>query len=113
MTGYPWPGNIRELRNVIERIVLLEEGDTIRTRHIEKIIHQLSPSKDHPELDGGGFPLDYDTTIKALIQQSLNLSRGNVQESARILNMPVHKLRYRIQKYDIPLPQDRGTGRLQ
>jgi DNA-binding NtrC family response regulator len=113
MTGYTWPGNIRELRNMMERIVLLEEGDTIQARHIEKIIHGSSPSKDHPKLDSGGFPLDYDTTIKALIQQSLNLSRGNVQESARILNMPVHKLRYRIQKYDIPLPQERGTDRLQ
>lgn len=113
MTGYPWPGNIRELRNVIERIVLLEEGDTIRARHIEKIIHRSSPSKDHPELDSGGFPLDYETAIKALIQHSLNLSRGNVQESARILNIPVHKLRYRIQKYDIPLPPERGTGSLQ
>lgn len=110
MTEYAWPGNIRELRNVIERVILLEEGDTILPQHIEKIINCGPPIKVIPELDGGIFPLDYETTIKELIQQSLNLSRGNVQESARILNMPVHKLRYRIQKYDIPLPQERNTG---
>jgi DNA-binding NtrC family response regulator len=111
MTEYTWPGNIRELRNVIERVILIEEGDTILPRHIENIINRTSPNKDTPELDVRGLSLvDYETTIKALIQQSLNLSRGNVQESARILNMPVHKLRYRIQKYDIPLPQERSTG---
>jgi two-component system, NtrC family, response regulator AtoC len=110
MTEYAWPGNIRELRNVIERVILLEEGDTILPRHIETIINWKPPDKANPEPGSRCFPLDYETTIKAMILQSLNLSGGNVQESARILNMPVHKLRYRIQKYDIPLPQERSTG---
>jgi DNA-binding NtrC family response regulator len=111
MIGYAWPGNIRELRNVIERIILLEEGDTIEPRHIETIIHRTFSVEDNPERNLRGGPIvNYETAIKELIQQSLDLSRGNVQESARILNMPVHKLRYRIQKYDISFPQERGTG---
>ena len=48
--SYPWPGNIRELRNTVERIVLLEKGDTILGKHLSFLAGREEP----PEETGSG-----------------------------------------------------------
>lgn len=102
---YSWPGNVRELRNIMERISLLEQGDTILPEHLP---FAISPSAEDTNQDTPGltFPdafsdLDYDRCIRRLIEEALLRSKGNVTQAARLLNMPTHKLRYRMKTMDI------------
>ena len=97
---YLWPGNVRELRNTLERIILLEGGTTLLPRHLTFLQphpEESAPSEKHLSDD----PLNYQETVKRLIQEALEKTGGNVLETARLLNMPAHKLRYRIKKYGL------------
>lgn len=105
MLNYPWPGNVRELRNLMERIILLQNDDTIVSRHLPEAMIKNSPPEGPadaplPETD----QMDYDSVVRNLILKALDKSRGNVLEAAHLLNMPVHRLRYRIKKLDIQRP---------
>ncbi len=97
---YDWPGNVRELRNIMERISLLESGGTILPDHLP-FGHSLAPapssSTNHTLPDN----LDYDKATRLLIEQALQRSGGNRTRAARLLNMPLHKLRYRMKKLQL------------
>jgi transcriptional regulator with PAS, ATPase and Fis domain len=95
-----WPGNVRELRNTIERIVLLEDGNILLPEHIPFYQSEKEPTEG-PGIDFSTGTLDYTETIKRLLEEALKQSQGNVLEAARFLNMPPHKMRYRIKKYGL------------
>ncbi|BBO69704.1 acetoacetate metabolism regulatory protein AtoC [Desulfosarcina alkanivorans] len=92
---YHWPGNVRELRNILERVSLLEDGDTLLPKHF---LHSFDLCKEKVSGLKADHTLDYGQTVRNLIKEALKRTRGNVVESAKLLNMPVHKLRYRIKK---------------
>jgi DNA-binding NtrC family response regulator len=102
ITGYSWPGNVRELRNTMERIVLLESGTEIIPEHLAFLptmpepVTACLPFEDF----SGGLP-KYEEAIKSLILEALRQTGGNVVEASRLLNMPIHKMRYRIKKYGL------------
>jgi DNA-binding NtrC family response regulator len=99
---YSWPGNVRELRNTVERIILLRSGTTLLPHHLSFL--KSEPDGTAPaEICPAEKPLDYEETIKRLIQEALGKTGGNVLETARLLNMPAHKLRYRIKKYGLKI----------
>jgi len=111
LLNYSWPGNIRELKNVIERIVLLESGPVVRPemlpfnasrreestlgRRIDSILSQALPE------DG----IDFDTVVaeleKELILKASDQSGWNQSKTARLLNMKRDKLRYRMKNFKI------------
>lgn len=100
---HSWPGNVRELKNCLERIVLLEEGEILKDDHLP-----LGESQPHPENACSVSPLvdnviPYEKAVKSLIRVAMAKSQGNVVESARLLQIPVHKLRYRIKKYGMSM----------
>jgi DNA-binding NtrC family response regulator len=100
LLDYSWPGNVRELRNALERIILLESGNTIHPRHLpfpHPDEETIVPSE--PDLAEG--TLGYEDVVKRLVQEALDKTGGNVLEASRLLNMPAHKMRYRIKKYDL------------
>lgn len=97
---YPWPGNVRELRNSIERIVLLESGNRLIPEHFYFLRSGLNSFSNSPENNSPGLT-DYESVTKALILKALKASGGNVVEAARLLNLPTHKIMYRIKKYGL------------
>jgi len=97
---YSWPGNVRELRNTLERIILLENGTTVLSQHLSFLTSQLE-ARAPLEINPSDSPLEYEETVKRLIQETLEKTSGNVLEASRLLNMPAHKLRYRIKKYGL------------
>ena len=101
LQAYQWPGNVRELRNAIERIILIETGNVLTTEHL----HILSTQIENRTADGQATDvdndLDYNEVTKGLIKEAMKITRGNVSEAARLMNMPSHKLRYRIKKYGL------------
>jgi DNA-binding NtrC family response regulator len=99
LLAHSWPGNVRELKNCLERIVLLEEGEILEDVHLS--LPESRPNLEKTRSDS--LPVDnvipYEKTVKSLIRVAMTKSQGNVVESARLLQIPVHKLRYRIKKY--------------
>jgi DNA-binding NtrC family response regulator len=107
---YKWPGNIRELRNVIERICIMRHGPTLLPEHLPQEIRGSSPSAVSPGLTGGNFAhLPADTGLddavmefeKAIISQALDKTRGNVLQTANMLKIPRGTLRYKMDKYGL------------
>jgi len=104
LNSYRWPGNIRELKNVIERIVVLENTEQILPRHLP---HELSERK-RPEAVGksGGFllpaeGLSLEDLETDLIRQALERTQNNKTAAAKLLNMTYDSLRYHIKKFDL------------
>ncbi len=99
LAAHGWPGNIRELKNVVERSAILALSDTIHTQDL------LLGGPASPALIQGfripdaGFSLpDFE---QALIAQALTRSGGNRSQAARLLGIPRHVLIYRLEKYGI------------
>jgi len=94
---YHWPGNIRELENVIERAVVLARGETIATRDLPA---NLIPAKEsHAAEAKRTLPELVADLEKTLIRQALLESKGNQSEAARTLGVTERNLRYKIKKY--------------
>ncbi|MGR9046384.1 MAG: sigma-54 interaction domain-containing protein [Gammaproteobacteria bacterium] len=104
LKSYQWPGNIRELRNLCERLSILLAGKTIEP---ENLPHEftacnnkapLTPTSDFT-LPAVGIQLD---SLEAdLIHQALTRTNGNRSKSARLLGISRDTLLYRIQKHGL------------
>ncbi len=104
LEGYPWPGNIRELENVIERIVAIEDRETVTASCLPQEI--VSPRKrklDTQELFAPGFSLTQhlDEITKKYIQEALAVTGGSLQKAAPLLGLSYRTIRYLIGKYDL------------
>ena len=82
LTAYHWPGNARELQNVIERAVLVCDGHVIHAHH-------LSPTLQTAEASGTVMSIALDDAVAAyekdLLQDALKSARGNRAKAARLL----------------------------
>ncbi len=97
---YGWPGNARELRNVIERALLLEDGDAIDLDHLPAEIRGLSAEPEKVfVLPAAGLSLDQ--LERELICQALERAGGNKSGAARLLGLSRDTLRYRLEKYHL------------
>ncbi len=109
LAAYPWPGNARELRNVIERMLLLEEGPELLPEHVplEVRIGGAAASPEHPAATRGqplALPpdgIDLEDLERSLIAQALAAARGNKTRAAHLLRLTRDTLRYRLEKYGI------------
>ncbi len=109
---YPWKGNVRELRNVIERVVLLEQG-TILTKESLGFLKggtpvPISHAKLEMSLAEGQHFLKISETgvsmgnvLKDLIIQTLKISGGNQIKASKLLGVSRAKLRYRVEQLGI------------
>jgi len=102
LLDYHWPGNVRELRNTIERIVLMENEDTLRIHHLYFLRTQNGKKMENTATETACRLMDYNEVTKNLITEAMEITTGNVTEAARLMNIPPHKLRYRIKKYRLP-----------
>lgn len=98
---YRWPGNIRELENVIERVVVLTRGDEITLRDLPDFLQRDRPGIDSLQLDlpPGGISLE--GVEKELLKRALDKFNGNQTHAARYLDISRKALRYRLEKYGI------------
>lgn len=101
--AYPWSGNIRELRNTVERIVLLEKGDTILGKHLSFLFEKEGQGEESIELKliipPRGIVLD--EVEKQYIVKALKIKKGNKLQAAKMLGISRSALLYRIQKHGI------------
>ena len=96
----PWPGNIRELRNAVERALILAPGKTITAADIDRLLPGAPAAAVY---EGGGhtfetFKLEAE---KQFLTQSLRQHDWNVSETARTLKMPRSNLYKKIERHGI------------
>lgn len=99
LCAYPFPGNVRELENVLERAYALSSGERIDAADLG-----LMPVDDEvPDMQAGELPLqDYlDRMERAAIEDALRKTRYNRTAAARLLGVTFRSLRYRLQRLGI------------
>jgi DNA-binding NtrC family response regulator len=96
---YPWPGNIRELENIIERAVILCWGETITPEVLPKEI--IGVNEDRHTFDLPEEGIDLEEVEKHLIEQAIEKSKGNQTLAAKLLGISRQTLIYRMNKFKI------------
>ncbi len=92
--GYDWPGNIRELRNVVERAMVVAMGNQLQVDDLSFPFPAPSPS-----MPSGGESLD--DVEKSQIEKILNQTKGNIAQAADILKISRLTLYNKIEKYHL------------
>src|SRR5213075_1370591 len=119
LTDYPWPGNIRELKNLMERTVLLEKAEVLEANHL-KLSTRPRSSEDTSlgqrvdeavqgviPTTGIAFEVLVEQLERALILRASSVTKWNQSRTAELLNLKRDKLRYRMKLYDIH-PEGQG-----
>ncbi|MEQ1545310.1 sigma-54 dependent transcriptional regulator [Methyloglobulus sp.] len=108
LEAYDWPGNIRELHNVIERCVLFADSEVFPAQWLQ--FPNDSEDMSVAENEGMYIPLDGSLSLqdmeKHIIQEALHRANYNVTAAARMLGATRETMRYRVQKYHLKYDQD-------
>lgn len=103
LLSHEWSGNVRELRNLIERAVILEEGDILTGSSLSLVPGTASLLEKDGDGPGEIVPLDEIEFI--MVHRALRAAKGNQSHAARLLQVTRDQLRYRVKRY-------RESGRL-
>jgi len=96
---YDYPGNVRELENIVQRAVILARNDLVTTGDLSIYLRDL-----HSETtidNSSSLPLQIEALEKQLILNSLKKTQGNQSSAARLLGITERNLRYKINKYNL------------
>lgn len=102
LRDYPWPGNLRELRNVIERAVSVAEGKVIRAEHLPPEVLRLSC--DIGERSGSSDGLLAEELArweKSLLNRTIGLNQGSMSKASKILGISRSTLYEKCRKYGL------------
>jgi two-component system NtrC family response regulator len=112
---YSWPGNARELANVVERLLLLAEGGALAERDLPPEVRGAAVER----APDGGFRLPasglrWEEHERSLLEQALDLAHGNRARAARLLDLPYKAFLYRLEKHGLAaggaLPESDGAS---
>jgi len=106
---YQWKGNIRELRNVMERVILLTDEEELKEAHFGFIFENESGNitdDDKFTLKIPAKGIKIDLVLKDLIQKTLKITGGNQVKAAKVLGLSRSKLRYRMEQLGIEVTKN-------
>lgn len=107
LENYHWKGNIRELRNITERVALLMEEDEVKEHHLSGLLNNSKEINDNEfvlNIPSRGIKIDI--VLKSLILKTLNITNGNQVKAAKILGLSRSKLRYRMEQLGIEVTKN-------
>lgn len=99
---YDWPGNVVELRNTLEGMVILSPGDLLTSEDIPDYIKK----RQREELLGVKVGMSMEEVEKILIQETLKFTRFNKTRAANILGISLRTLYRKIEQYDLALERN-------
>jgi two-component system response regulator PilR (NtrC family) len=113
LVDYDYPGNVRELENIIERAVTLEPAERITRaslpelvpRHSSRELPRISAPSDIPD-DGVDLEREVADFERELILRALDKSKGVRKTAAKLLNISFRSLRYRLAKLGVDVGTD-------
>ena len=107
LSGYPFPGNVRELENILERAITLCEGNVIQVvdLHLPRSREPEIPAQAAAATPAAAAPLSLepylDTIEKDTIMKALEQTRSNKTAAAKVLGITFRALRYRLKKLGV------------
>jgi two-component system, NtrC family, response regulator PilR len=108
LSQYSFPGNVRELENIIERSVTLETSnivlpESLTLSHFQKEPNKPTKERRHTDLTIDGIDLNgiMDEVEKGYILKAIEMSQGSKQKAAEILGITFDSMRHRIKKLNL------------
>ncbi len=98
---YNFPGNVRELENIIERAVVLSRGNVITVNDLPNVVKGFKAEKEIPADENLTLTQQVEELEKKLIYDALSKANGNQSQAGRMLGLTERNLRYKMQKYGI------------
>ena len=98
---YNFPGNVRELENIIERAVVLCRSEAITLNDLPNVVKGFKAEKEIPQIEAGSLIEQVEELEKKLIFDALSSANGNQSQAGRMLGLTERNLRYKMQKYGI------------
>ncbi len=114
--NYSWTGNVRELRNVIERASILEDGDHVTVAHLPADLLGSAAVKSGGATGGFVLPIDgisLEQFENDLAVQAMERTGGNLTRAAKLLDISRDQLRYKLRKsgnYEPPISEASETN---
>jgi two-component system NtrC family response regulator len=99
---YDYPGNVRELENIIQRAVVLSRGEFITTEELPPSVQSLKPEQDIAESSGHlTLPERVERLEKEMVTEALRISGNNQSKAAAALGISERNLRYKLRKWGV------------
>ena len=104
---YDYPGNVRELENIIERTVALESGASILPESLPPFVNTPTGRKlaSSNEIEVGPDGADLDKILgqieKELLVKAIHQANGIKKRAAKLLKISFRSMRYRVEKYNL------------
>jgi len=97
LESYQWPGNIREMRNAIERAMLLVEHEWLQPGDFTTLTRSVTPAEFKLPVEG----ISLDEVERQLLVQALERAGGNQTQAGQLLGINRDQVRYRIEKFGL------------
>jgi two-component system response regulator PilR (NtrC family) len=106
LVQYDYPGNVRELQNIIERAVALETSQELTVQNLSSYIEEQLPIKKRPldlEIPSEGVDLEkiVEDVERTLLLKALDRTKGIKKKAAELLHINFRSMRYRLEKYGL------------
>ncbi len=105
---YNYPGNVRELENIIERAIVLSRQNIITVNDLPANVRGYKSEKDPVLSENATLTEQVEALEKRLIYDALMKAKGNQSQAGRILGITERNLRYKMQKYGIKKFEDQN-----
>jgi len=113
LLDYGYPGNVRELQNIMERAVTLETSNMVSTEVLPALVVASASQSSSPSLDLDPAGVDLDEMLgvieSRLILQALERSKGVKTEAAKVLGISFRSFRYRLKKLGLSDDDDEAS----
>ena len=115
LLNYEYPGNVRELQNIIERAVALENNQELTSHHLNSYLSEPPFLKKGPidiEIPNEGIDLEkmVEDLERTLLLKALNKTKGIKKKAAELLHINFRSMRYRLEKYGLNHGADSELG---
>jgi len=102
---HPWRGNVRELRNTVERLMIMVEGETIEPEDLEGVLRKPSGASGPPE--AAGSLRDFkESAERTFLVQKLRDNEWNISATANAIGTPRSNLYKKLEQYGISKEKD-------